>query len=57
MQDQIIFANSKCPTGFDKVVSPGMFSYFFQVIFQLIMEFIVPRNLVSRKHYHFILNV
>ena len=21
MQDQIIFANSKCPTGFDKVVS------------------------------------
>ena len=54
MQDQIIFANSKYPTGFDKVVSSGMFfSYFFQVIFPLIMKFIVPRNLVSRKHYHF----
>ena len=54
MQDQIIFANSKYPTGFDKVVSSGMFfSYFFQVIFPLMMEFIVPRNLVSRKHYHF----
>ena len=52
MQDQIIFANSKYPTGFDKVVSSGMFSsYFVQVIFPLMMEFIVPRNLVS-KHYH-----
>ena len=58
MQDQIIFANSKYPTFFDKVVSSGMFSsYFFQVIFMLMMEFIEPRNLVSRKHYHFILNV
>ena len=57
MQDQIIFTNSKYPTGFDKVVSSGMFSsYFFQVSFPLMMEFIVPRNLVSRKHYHFILN-
>ena len=27
MQDQIIFANTKYPTGFDKVVSSGMFSY------------------------------
>ena len=50
-QDQIIFANSKYPTGFDKVVSSVMFSsYFFQVIFPLIMEFIVPRKLVSREH-------
>ena len=58
MQDQIIFASSKYPTGFDKVVSSGMFSsYLFQVIFPLMIEFIVPRNLVSRKHYHFILNV
>ena len=54
MQDQIIFAKSMYPTGFDKVVSSGMFSsYFFQVIFSLLMEFIVPRNLVPRKHYHF----
>ena len=54
MQDQIIFANPKYPTGFNKVVSSGMFSsYFFQIIFPLIMEFIVARNLVSRKHYHF----
>ena len=54
MLDQIIFAKSKYPTGFDKVVSSGMFSsYFFQVIFLLMMEFIVLRNLVSRKHYHF----
>ena len=54
MQDQIIFANSKYPTGFDKVVSSGMFSsYFFQVIFPLMMVFIMQRNLVSRKHYHF----
>ena len=54
MQGQMIFANSKYPTGFDKVVSSGMFSsYFFQVIFPLMMEFIVPRNLVSGKHYHF----
>ena len=54
MQDQIIFANSKYPTGFDKVVSSGMFSsHFFQVIFPLLMEFIVPRNLVSMKHYKF----
>ena len=54
MQDQIIFAKSKYTTGFNKVVSSGMFSsYFFQVIFLLIIEFIVPRNLVSRKHYHF----
>ena len=54
MQDQIIFAKSKYPTGFDKVVSSGMFSsYFFQVIFPLMMKFIVPRNLVSRKHYNF----
>ena len=51
MQDQIIFANSKYPTGFDKVVSSGMFSsYFFQIVFPLMMEFIVPRNLVSKKH-------
>ena len=58
MQDQIIVANSKYPTGFDKVVSSGMFSsYFFQVIFPLMMEFIVPKNLISRKHYHFILNI
>ena len=55
MQDQIIFANSKYPTGFDTVVFSGMFSsYFFQVIFfPLMMEFMVPRNLVARKHYHF----
>ena len=54
MQYQIIFVNSKYPTGFDKVVSSGMFSsYFFQVIFPLMIEFIVPTNLVSRKHYHF----
>ena len=54
MQDKIIFANSKYPTGFDKVVSSGMFSsYFSQVIFPLMMEFIVPRNLVSWKHYNF----
>ena len=33
MQGQIIFANAKYPTGFDKVVTSGMFSsYFFQVI-------------------------
>ena len=57
VQGQIIFANSKHPTGFDKVVSSAMFSsYFFQVIFPLMMEFIVPRNLVSRKHYHFYSN-
>ena len=54
MQDQNIFASSKYPTGFDKVVSSGIFSsYFFQIKFRLTMEFIVPRNLVSRKHYHF----
>ena len=48
MQEQIIFTNSKYRTGFDKIVSSGMFSsYFFQVIFPLMMEFIVPRNLVS----------
>ena len=42
MQDQIIFAKSKYPTGFDKVVSSGMFySYFYQVTFPLMMEFIV----------------
>ena len=54
MQDQIILANSKYPTGFDKVVSSGMFSsYFFQVIFPLMMEFIGARDLVSREHYQF----
>ena len=54
MEDQIIFAKSKYPTGFDKVVSSGMFSsYFFQVIFPLMMEFIVPGHLESRIHYHF----
>ena len=54
IQDQIIFANSKYPTGFDKMVSPGMLSsYFFQIIFPLMMEFIVPRNLVARKHNSF----
>ena len=54
MQDQFIFAKSKYPTGFDKVVSSGMISsYFFQVIFQLMMEFIVSRNLVFKKIYHF----
>ena len=54
MQAQIIFTNSKYPTGFDKVVSSGMFSsYLFQIIFPLLMEFIVPRNLVCRKHNHF----
>ena len=58
MQDQIIFASSKYPTCFDKVVSSGMFSsYFFQIIFPLMMKFIVPRNLVSGKYYHFNLNV
>ena len=47
-------AKSKYPTGFDKVVSSGMFSsYFFQIIFPLMIEFIVPRSLLSRKHYHF----
>ena len=57
MQDQITFANSKYPTGVDKVVTSAMFSsYFFQVIFPLMMEIIVPRNIVSRKHCHFILN-
>ena len=36
MQYQIIFSKSKYTTGFDKVVSSGMFSsYFFQVIFPL----------------------
>ena len=54
MQDQIIFANLKYLTGFDKVVSSGMFSsYFFQVIFLLMMKFIMPRNIVSRKRCHF----
>ena len=49
-----VSSNSKYPTGFDKVVSSGMFSScFFHVIFPLMMEFIVSRNLVSRKHYHF----
>ena len=44
-------ANSKYPIGFDKVLSSGMFSsYFFQVNFPLMMEFIVPRNLVPTKH-------
>ena len=53
MQDQIIFANLKYPTGFDKVVSSGIFySYFFQVIFMLMMEFIVQRNYVSRIQYN-----
>ena len=34
MQYQIIFSKSKYPTGFDKVVSSGMFSsYFFQINF------------------------
>ena len=48
-----IFEKSKYPTGFDKVVSSGIFSsYFFQVIFPLMLEFIVPRILVPRKHYH-----
>ena len=37
MQDQIKFANSKYPTGFDKGDSSGMFSYFFQIIFPLMM--------------------
>ena len=37
--------NSKYSTGFDKVVSSGWNLYK--------VEFIVPRNLVSRKHYHF----
>ena len=54
MQDQNIFASSKYPIGFDKVVSSGMFSsYFFQIKFLLTVEFILPRNLVSRKHNHF----
>ena len=54
MQNQNIFSNLKYPTGFDKVVSSGIFSsYFFEVIFPLMMEFILPRNLVSRKHYYF----
>ena len=35
MQNQNIFSNLKYPTGFDKVVSSGMFfSYFFQVSFR-----------------------
>ena len=39
MQGQIIFANSQYPTGFDKVVSSGMFSsYFFPVIFPLMIR-------------------
>ena len=50
MQDQIIFVNTKYPTGFDKVFSSWMFSsYFYKVIFPLMMEFIVPRNAVSRN--------
>ena len=30
-----------------------VFFLVFQIIFQWMMEFIVPRNLVSRKHYNF----
>ena len=51
MEDQIIFANSKNPTGFDKVVSSGMLSsYFFQVILPLTMEFMV-HYAVEANHY------
>ena len=34
-----------------------VFSYLFQVIFPFMMEFIVPRNLVSWKHFILILNI
>ena len=48
IQDQIIFANLKYPAGFDKVVS-GMFSsYFFQIIFQLIAEYLMkPAGIIN----------